>query len=83
MTWEEVIARCPEGIVPACHNSTNNVTVSGPAEAVKEFVAQLNKEGVFAKEVNSAGVAFHSHFMETVAPTFKEALLQVSIYVLD
>ncbi len=69
--------RCPEGIVPACHNSVDTVTVSGPAQAVTEFVAQLKEEGIFAKEVKSAGVAFHSYFMEKTAPALKAALTNV------
>lgn len=78
LTWAEAKSRCPEGIVPACHNAEDTVTISGPAEAVSTFVAQLKEEGVFAKEVQSAGVAFHSHYMKNVAPAFKEALQKVS-----
>ncbi len=78
LTWAECTVRCPEGIVPACHNSVDTVTVSGPAEAITQFVAQLKEEGVFAKEVKSAGVAFHSYFMEKTAPALKAALEKVS-----
>ena len=54
------------------------MTISGPAEAVKTFVEQLKSEDVFAKEVKSAGVAFHSPFMQKASPLLKEALLKVS-----
>ena len=77
LTWGEAKARCPAGIVPACHNSIDTVTISGPAEAIGEFVAVLKEEGVFAKEVKSAGVAFHSHYMQLTAPALKTALLKV------
>lgn len=77
MTWAEAKERCPEGVVPACHNSEDTVTISGPVEAVREFVVQLKEEGVFAKEVNSAGVAFHSYFMAKTAPALKAALEKV------
>ena len=77
MTWEEALERCPEGVVPACHNSEDTVTVSGPAEAITSFVSQLKEEGVFAKEVKSAGVAFHSYFMAKTAPALKAALNKV------
>ncbi len=89
LTWEEAHRRCPEGVVPACYNSADTQTVSGPAEAVSEFVSQLKKEGIFAKEVNSAGVAFHSHFMKKAAPALKAALSKVyiskmySIFILE
>ncbi len=80
LTWEEASARCPEGVVPACHNSADNVTVSGPAQAVTKFASALKEEGVFAKEVKCGGLAFHSYFMEKVAPAFKDALLKVTLH---
>ena len=78
MTWKEAHDRCPKGVIPACHNSTDTVTVSGPAESVATFVAELQKEGVFAKAVHSGGVAFHSYYMSQTAPALKERLQQVS-----
>jgi len=78
MTWEEAHRRCPEGVVPACHNSLDGVTVSGPTHAVTAFISELQKEGVFAKAVNSSGIAFHSSCMLNVAPALKQRLQQVS-----
>ncbi|XP_041321888.1 fatty acid synthase [Pyrgilauda ruficollis] len=77
LTWEECKQRCPPNVVPACHNSEDTVTVSGPLDPVNEFVARLKKEGVFAKEVRSAGVAFHSHYMASIAPALLSALKKV------
>ncbi|NXM57354.1 FAS synthase, partial [Illadopsis cleaveri] len=77
LTWEECKQRCPPNVVPACHNSEDTVTVSGPLDAVNEFVAKLKKDGVFAKEVRSAGVAFHSHYMASIAPALLSALRKV------
>jgi len=77
MTWNEAHARCPKGVVPACHNSTDTVTISGPADSVASFVAELQKEGVFAKAVHSGGVAFHSYYMSQTAPALKERLQMV------
>jgi len=77
MTWEEAHRRCPKGVVPACHNSLDTVTVSGPADSVTGFVAELQKEGVFAKAVHSGGVAFHSYCMSQTAPALKQRLQQV------
>ncbi|XP_064584818.1 fatty acid synthase [Zonotrichia leucophrys gambelii] len=77
LTWEECKQRCPPNVVPACHNSEDTVTVSGPLDSVNEFVAKLKKEGVFAKEVRSAGVAFHSHYMASIAPALFNALKKV------
>ncbi|KAM8836140.1 fatty acid synthase [Spinachia spinachia] len=77
LTWEECLAQCPMGVVPACHNSEDTVTISGPQEAITTFVSKLKEQGVFAKEVRSAGVAFHSHYMASIAPTLLAALKKV------
>jgi len=78
MTWNKAHRRCPKGVVPACHNSLDTVTVSGPADAVASFIAELQEEGVFATAVNTGGVAFHSHYVSPAAPALKERLQQVS-----
>lgn len=76
LTWEEAKKRCPKGVRPACHNAEDTVTISGDADAVNKFVQQLREEDVFAKEVNTSGVAFHSKYMALIAPTLKESLLK-------
>ena len=53
--------------------------MKGPVEAVRIFVEQLKAEGTFAKQVNCAGVAFHSHYMVKTAPALKKALDGVSL----
>ncbi|XP_071429466.1 fatty acid synthase [Pithys albifrons albifrons] len=77
LTWEECKQCCPQGVVPACHNSEDTVTISGPLAAVNEFVARLKQDGVFAKEVRSGGVAFHSYYMTSIAPALLSALRKV------
>lgn len=77
LSWEESKRRCPPGVVPACHNSKDTVTISGPEAAVLEFMEQLKQEGVFAKEVHTGGMAFHSYFMEPIAPSLLQALQKV------
>ena len=79
MTWKEALAQCPEGVVPACHNSVNTVTISGPAAKVKQFVAELKEKQIFAREVNSSDVAFHSPSMMKVAPKLRETLGKVEL----
>uniref|UniRef100_A0A3P8WFV6 Fatty acid synthase n=1 Tax=Cynoglossus semilaevis TaxID=244447 RepID=A0A3P8WFV6_CYNSE len=77
LTWEECLTKCPQGVVPACHNAESTVTVSGPQEAVANFVSQLKEEGVFAREVRTSGVAFHSYYMASIAPSLLAALKEV------
>ena len=69
--------RCPEGVVPACHNSVDTVTISGPAAGVTKFVDDLKAEGVFAKEVDSSGVPFHSYLMKQCGGYLHSALRKV------
>ena len=42
------------------------------------FVDKLQQEGIFAKHVNSSGVAFHSTAMADISHQFRSALKQVS-----
>ncbi|XP_067671035.1 fatty acid synthase-like [Haliotis asinina] len=77
LTWAEAKEQCPPGVVPACHNSEDTVTISGPAESVSKFVQQLKDQGIFAKEVQSGGVAFHSQYMADIAPTLLAVLNKV------
>ena len=83
LTWAEAKERCPEGVVPACHNAEDTVTISGPVDALRDFVAQLKEEGYFAREVDSNGVAFHSHYMSAVAPKLKEQLSKVILICIN
>jgi fatty acid synthase len=66
-------------VLPACHNAEDTVTISGPAAAVSAFVKELQAEGIFAKDVNSAGVAFHSSYMAQIAPSLQSALAKVRV----
>lgn len=77
MTWDEAKRRCPEGIVPSCHNAEDTITVSGPADKVAIFVEELKAENIFAREVDSCGIAFHSPYMVATAPILKPALEKI------
>lgn len=43
-------------------------------------MSKLKSEGVFAKEVLSAGVAFHSYYMASIAPVLLSALQKVMLW---
>ncbi|VDO39253.1 unnamed protein product [Haemonchus placei] len=74
LTWEEARAQCPPGVVPACHNGADSVTISGDGEKVLEFCEQLKEKGVFAKAVDSSGIPFHSPMMARVKEPMLEAM---------
>lgn len=79
MTWEEAKLRCPPDVSPACHNSEDSVTISGPVDSINKFVKVLSDEGIFARVVPSSGVAFHSKYIEEAGPKLKASLMKVKL----
>lgn len=63
-----VVPLLPAGIDVACHNSSESCTVSGPAAAIRAFVAQLTARNVFAREVNCSQIAYHSRYVREIGP---------------
>lgn len=53
----------PPEIEVACHNSAESSTISGPSNVMKEFVAKLTAQGIFAKEVPCSNIAYHSRYI--------------------
>lgn len=74
LSWEECKQMCPPGVVPACHNSVDTVTISGPFDVTTKFVEELKAKGIFARDVKSSNVAYHSYYMNDIAPQLKAAL---------
>ncbi|KAK0166753.1 hypothetical protein PV327_004242 [Microctonus hyperodae] len=68
---------CPPDIDLACHNSAESSTISGPAELIKAFVAKLQGHNIFAQEVPSGNVAFHSRYVTDVGPKLLKYLKEV------
>lgn len=77
LTWEQCHERLPKDVIPACHNSEDSVTISGPVASVEKVVEELNAEGVFAKAVKSSGIAFHSKYIAEAAPKLKKSLEKI------
>ncbi|KAJ8688225.1 hypothetical protein QAD02_024020, partial [Eretmocerus hayati] len=77
LSWDDAKQRCPEGVYPACHNSADSVTISGPKAALDKFIAELKNEGIFAKGVNSSGVAFHSKYIASAGPMLRASLEKI------
>jgi len=77
LSWDECLARCPPGVAPACHNAADSVTISGSEKEVIDFVSTLEKEKVFARQVKTGGIAFHSACMKKVYPSFIRELRKV------
>ncbi|KAI1300230.1 Fatty acid synthase [Halotydeus destructor] len=77
LTWEQAQERCPEGVYPACHNGSDSVTIAGLEANVKQFLAQLKSEGIFAQEVDSRGIAFHTPCIEAAREAFLSSIGKV------
>ncbi|KAJ8950730.1 hypothetical protein NQ318_011221 [Aromia moschata] len=60
LSKEECEKILPEGVIVACCNGKKSVTISGPVKATADFVEKISNQGVFARKVNSGGIAFHS-----------------------
>ncbi|XP_060865504.1 fatty acid synthase-like [Metopolophium dirhodum] len=78
LSLEETQKRLPEGIIAACHNSADSVTISGMKDVTLKFAETLRQEGIFAKPVDSMGYAFHSPylpgFISSLKPYYKKVM---------
>ena len=77
LSWEESLDLCPPGVKPACDNAAKSVTVTGNKTEVLTFVESLKEKGIFARNVNTNDVAFHSSHMQLVYLDFLEELRKV------
>lgn len=75
--YRKVIGMLPPGVEVACHNSTDSSTISGPAEIVRSFVEKLQAQGVFAKEVNSAHIPYHTKHIAPIGDILKKYIDRV------
>ena len=74
LSWEEAIKKCPDGIVAACHNGSDSVTISGLYEPMVKFVEELKKENIFVRPVAGGDYPYHSPFMKAVEAKLLEQL---------
>ncbi|XP_038216632.1 fatty acid synthase-like [Zerene cesonia] len=77
MGYTQVSKLCPPEIEIACHNSSESATISGPSEIMKKFVESLTAKGIFAKEVPSSNIAYHSRYIAEAGPGLLKYLKEV------
>ncbi|XP_061706817.1 fatty acid synthase-like [Cydia pomonella] len=75
--YEQVSKMCPPEIEVACHNAANSSTISGPAEVMSRFVAELTAKEIFAKEVPCSNIAYHSRYIAEAGPGLLKYLKEV------
>ncbi|TVY25497.1 Reducing polyketide synthase [Lachnellula hyalina] len=58
----------------ACVNSPESVTLSGSEEGIEILLAELQKNNLFARKLQTGGKAYHSHLVKEIG-TLYESLL--------
>ncbi|XP_069677436.1 fatty acid synthase-like isoform X2 [Periplaneta americana] len=74
---EQARKLCPPDIEVACHNGPEFCTLSGPADSMRKFVLALKQQGIFAREVNCANIAYHSRYITNAGPALLKYLKQI------
>lgn len=77
LSYSEVIDMLPSTIDVACHNSANSSTISGPKADVREFIDEMVKRKIFAVEVPTSNIAYHSRYIQELGEKFVAKLRQV------
>lgn len=75
--YHQIKDKIPYDIDIACFNSDTSCTISGPVDSINTFVSKLESEGIFAKAVNVAGIAFHSRYIQSAGPILLKYLKDV------
>jgi fatty acid synthase len=75
--YRKIRSLLPSGIEVACHNSADSCTISGPAEDVANFVAELKAKNIFAKEVPCSNIPYHSKYIADMGPRLLVRLNEV------
>lgn len=68
MGYKQMKDRLPSNVTVGCHNSASACTITGLRSDVVEFIEKLKLENVFVKCMNTFGIAYHSKYVERMAP---------------
>lgn len=77
LSYNRVKHRVPANIDVACHNGPDSCTISGPEADIDKFVEELKSQGVFAKQVQTSGIAYHSRYIADMGPNLLARLSKV------
>lgn len=66
ISYNEMLPMLPEGIFICCRNSSTCITIAGPEKMTLEFLAKLSEQGIFVRQVESAGFALHTKYIDEV-----------------
>ncbi|XP_070172151.1 fatty acid synthase-like [Polyergus mexicanus] len=68
---------CPSDIDVACYNTLCNSVVSGPTSSVRAFLAKLQNDNIFVKEISFGHIPLHSRYVEPARIKLLEYLNQI------
>lgn len=77
MGYNEIKDILPPTIEVACRNSSTSCTISGPKNDVEQFTKTLQMNHVFAKEVDTCGIAYHSTYIANMGPLLLKELKKI------
>ncbi|XP_060524806.1 fatty acid synthase-like [Cylas formicarius] len=77
MGYQAIKNKIPSTIEVACHNGPDSATLSGPKADMEKYVAELQAQGVFARLVNVANIAYHSQYIRPAAPKLLEYMKEI------
>lgn len=77
LSYSEIKPMLPPTIDVACHNSSSSSTISGPKADVHAFIAELQRRKIFAVEVPTSNIAYHSRYIKELGPKFVVKLRDV------
>ncbi|KAL5043621.1 hypothetical protein BDW71DRAFT_216220 [Aspergillus fruticulosus] len=65
-----------DGVVVACDNSPNSVTLSGDKEALDSVLEQMKSDdkNLFVRLIKTGGMAYHSHHMLDLGSGYEQSL---------
>jgi glutamate-1-semialdehyde aminotransferase/malonyl CoA-acyl carrier protein transacylase len=75
---EDIAKRLPAGCSIAANNGPQLCVASGPHDAIAEFQAELEKDGITCKLLVTSH-AFHSPMMEAIVAPYKKAVESVKL----
>ncbi|XP_046964445.1 fatty acid synthase-like [Vanessa cardui] len=76
--YKDIKKNLPSEIEVACHKDEGSCTISGPADKIKTFVAELVAQGIIAKEMPWSNIACHSRHIAEAGPNlFKKLKLVI------
>lgn len=76
-TAEQIVKPHHPHVVVGCHNSPDGVTLSGRVDVMKPLLEGLKEKGVFVRQVETRGMAFHSPMLAPALGVLRERLAKI------